>query len=151
VPITYTSDAAGLRVTRERGANTTRLTWDTSADLPLLLRGGDTSYVYDDDGLPVEQVDGSGEVAYYHHDHLGSTRMLTDSTGHVLGTFTYDAAGKVAGATGTATPALAYAGQYTDPDSGLVYMRARDYDPATGEAILGVPRDGASYFKDRSS
>ena len=36
------------------------------------------------------------------------------------------------------------AGQYTDPASGLIYMRARWYDPATGQFITSDPIGHAS-------
>jgi RHS repeat-associated protein len=37
-----------------------------------------------------------------------------------------------------------YAGQYTDQESGLVYMRARYYDPATEQFISRDPMEGVS-------
>ena len=40
---------------------------------------------------------------------------------------------------GTATTPLQYAGQYTDAESGLVYMRARYYDPATAQFLTVDP------------
>jgi RHS repeat-associated protein len=36
---------------------------------------------------------------------------------------------------GTATTALGYDGQYTDGDTGLIYLRARYYDPSTGQFL----------------
>jgi RHS repeat-associated protein len=52
-----------------------------------------------------------------------------------LGTYTYDPWGKIASHTGTATSSLGYDGQYTDAESGYVYLRARSYDPATGQFL----------------
>ena len=34
---------------------------------------------------------------------------------------------------------VGYAGQYTDAESGLIYLRARYYDPATGQFMTGDP------------
>ncbi|HEX8767507.1 MAG TPA: RHS repeat-associated core domain-containing protein, partial [Jatrophihabitans sp.] len=76
---------------------------------------------------------------YFHLDQLGSVRALTDSTGAVVATYSYDPYGKLTGSTGTADTALRWAGQYTDPESGLVYLRARYYDPATGQFITRDP------------
>jgi YD repeat-containing protein len=59
--------------------------------VPLLLSEGQTSYVYDAERLPLERIDGDDDVVYFHHDQLGSTRMLTDENGDVVGAFTYDA------------------------------------------------------------
>ena len=43
--------------------------------------------------------------------------------------------GTLTASTGTATTTLGYAGQYTDAESGLIYLRARYYDPATAQAL----------------
>lgn len=42
--------------------------------------------------------------------------------------------------TGTATSNLGYAGQYTDPTTGLIYDQARWYDPATGQFMIIDPK-----------
>ena len=69
---------------------------------------------------------------------MGSIRALTDSAGSVSGTATYDAYGVVLTTTGTTTP-CGYAGQYTDAESGLQYLRARYYDPATAQFLTVDP------------
>jgi RHS repeat-associated protein len=79
-------------------------------------------------------VSASGTL-YYHHDQLGSTRALTSSTGTVVATYSYDPYGNLTGSTGTATNPLRYAGQYADAESGLYYLRARYYDPATAQFL----------------
>jgi len=56
----------------------------------------------------------------------------------VVGTATYDAYGQVLTQTGTLTP-CGYAGQYTDAESGLQYLRARYYDPATQQFLTVDP------------
>jgi len=40
---------------------------------------------------------------------------------------------------GTANTPLQFTGQYTDPESGLVYLRARYYDPATAQFLTVDP------------
>lgn len=68
-----------------------------------------------------------------HPDKLGSTRALSKDDGTVAATYDYDAYGDVTQA-GVLQP-FQYAGQYTDPESGLQYLRARYYDPATKQFI----------------
>lgn len=85
--------------------------------------------------MPFEQISGEGIVQYLHHDQQGSTRMITSATGSAEGTVTYDAYGNALGRTGSATSPLGYDGQYTDSDTGLIYLRARYYDPVTGQFI----------------
>ncbi|MBA2676842.1 MAG: RHS repeat-associated core domain-containing protein [Ktedonobacteraceae bacterium] len=56
----------------------------------------------------------------------------------MAGTATYDAYGRVLTQTGTLTP-FGYAGEYTDAASGLQYLRARSYDPATQQFLTVDP------------
>ena len=141
-PTTYTYDGNGLRATATTAGTTQSYAWDQSGNTPLLLTDGSTSYIYDDNGLPIEQIANDGTVLYYHHDQLGSTRLLTTSTGTVAATYTYDAAGNLASQTGGADTPLRWAGQYQDPSTGLYYLRARYYDPTTSQFLTTDPLDG---------
>jgi RHS repeat-associated protein len=76
---------------------------------------------------------------YLHHDQLGSTRMLTDSTGVVRATFTYNPYGTVTASTGYSTAAFLFAGQYRDAATGFYYLRARYYDPSTAQFLTVDP------------
>lgn len=69
---------------------------------------------------------------YFHQDQLGSTRALTDSAGATAASYTFDAYGNLTSAPPTLTNPFQFAGQYADSESGLQYMRARYYEPATG-------------------
>jgi RHS repeat-associated protein len=92
--------------------------------------------------MPIEQINNSsGAVLYLHHDQQGSTRLLTGSTGKTEATFTYGAYGELTGSTWTATTPLGYDGQYTNSDTGLIYMRTRSYDPATAQFLSVDPLD----------
>ena len=100
---------------------------------------GSTNYIYGADGQPVEQLDASGTAMYLQQDQLGSTRTLTDATGALAATYSYDAYGNTTSHTGTASTPLQYQGQYLDPESGLYYLRARYYDPSTGQFLSRDP------------
>jgi RHS repeat-associated protein len=106
--------------------------------LPLILSDGTNSYIYGPGGLPVEQVSSGGTITYLHHDKQGSTRLLTGSTGTVTGECTYGAYGAPTCEGATTTP-LGYDGQYTSSDTGLIYLRARVYDPATAQFLSVDP------------
>jgi len=73
-----------------------------------------------------------------HHDQQGSTRLLTGSTGTVTGKCTYSAYGTPT-CEGTTTTPLGYDGQLTSSDTGLIYLRARVYDPATAQFMTVDP------------
>ncbi|MGN6587969.1 MAG: RHS repeat-associated core domain-containing protein, partial [Solirubrobacterales bacterium] len=136
---TLAYDATGLLAAKTSGLTTQHLSWDASAQLPLLLNDGERSYLYGPNGLPIEQISAAEEPTYLHHDQLGSTRLLTSASGSTTATFSYSAYGGVEGKTGTAPAPLGYAGQYTDSATGLQYLRARFYDPATGQFLSRDP------------
>jgi RHS repeat-associated protein len=121
----------------------------------LILNDGTNSYLYGPGDLSIEQISSGGTVTYLHHDQQGSTRLLTGSTGTVTGKCTYTAYGTPT-CEGSATTPLGYDAQdaqYTSPDTGLIYMRARVYDPATGQFLTIDPLDALtgepySYVSD---
>ena len=139
----FAYDGTGLMASRTTGLTTGYLTWDASAVLPSLLTDGENSYLYGPGGLPIEQIS-KEEPTYLHHDQLGSTRLLTDTGGESSATFSYGAYGGVEGSTGTATTPLGFTGQYTDAETGLQYLRARFYDPATAQFITRDPLVGTT-------
>ncbi len=150
----YTYNGEGLRASQTISGSTSYLTWDTSEELPLLLNDGTNSYIYGPAGLPLEQINNStAAVLYLHHDQAGSTRLLTGSTGNDEATFSYGAYGEGTGHTGTATTPLGYDGQYTSNDTGLIYLRAREYDPSTAQFLsvdpaVAVTEEPYSYAED---
>ena len=72
----------------------------------------------------------SGTVSYIIIDHLGTTRAFTDPSGSLASTFAYDSFGNVIG--GAPPSRYTYTGREFDPDTGLLFYRARWYDPQQG-------------------
>jgi RHS repeat-associated protein len=147
---TYAYDGDGKRMAKTISGATTQQTWNTSAALPLLLQDGSVSYVTGPADLPLEQISGSS-VLYCHEDQLGSVRLLTNSSGLTAGSASYDPFGNPS-STGASTP-FGFASQYTDSESGLVYLRARFYDPATAQFLSRDPmvattRSAYGYVRD---
>jgi RHS repeat-associated protein len=95
---------------------------------------------YDPDGnLTVEQINNStGTVQYLHHDQQESTRLITGSTGKAEGKCS-DSGLRNPTCEGSATTPLGYDAQYTSTDTGLIYMRARTYDPSTAQFLSVDP------------
>jgi RHS repeat-associated protein len=103
------------------------------------VQEGNTSYVY---GLGlISQTTGTA-TSYPLADGLGSTAALTDSSGAVTATYTYDVFGAVKSSTGPGSTEFRFAGQQDDPALGYQYLRARYYDPATGRFIGKDPFSG---------
>jgi RHS repeat-associated protein len=67
---------------------------------------------------------------YFHQDGLGSVVAVSDQTGTATGTQRFDAWGNILASTGT-IPQYGYTGREPD-ETGLVYYRARYYDPTIG-------------------
>jgi RHS repeat-associated protein len=138
----YTYDGDGLRATRLNSGSSTNFAWDRSANIPLVLTDGSTSYVYGVGGAPIEQIAADSSVLYLGQDQLASTRLISDASAAVVGTYSYSAYGATTAHTGTVTTALQFGGQYHDADSGLYYLRARYYDPATAAFLTRDPLEG---------
>ena len=96
-----------------------------------------TSYL---NGLGVDnhlrQTNATTGVSYFLTDHLGTTTSLTDGSGTVVETLNYDSFGNNAG---SARTRYTYTGRERDPDTGLLYYRARFYDPQLGRFISEDP------------
>jgi RHS repeat-associated protein len=136
--ISYAYNGDGLRVSKTVNGTTTAFVWNQAEGTPELLQDGSTYYIYGPEGKPIEQI--SGETpTYLHQDQQGSTRLLTDASGTVVGRYDYDAWGNITSHTGSATTDLQYDGQYTDPETGFQYLRARYYDPSTGQFLTQDP------------
>lgn len=135
----YSYNGDGLRMSKTVSGVAEPFTWDLADGIPLIIQDGATRYVTGINGLPLEQIAADGTVRYYHQDKLGSTRALTNSSGKVDATAFYDAYGNLAASTGAVSNPFGFAGQYTDAESGLQYLRARYYDPTTASFLTRDP------------
>ena len=89
-------------------------------------------YVYGDELLLRIEPEQSNKATAYHHDGLGSVVALTDDTGIALQTYGYDAWGNRVETIGADVSPYGFAGERSDADTGLIYLRARWYDPQVG-------------------
>jgi RHS repeat-associated protein len=101
-------------------------------------------YVYLN-GKQIAKVEGSKKY-FYHTDHLGSTRAITDEQGKVTGRFEYQPYGleenTVAG-----DDTLTFTGKIQDAPTGLMYFNARYYDPTLGRFITEDPaKDRGNWY-----
>ncbi len=133
---TYTYNGDGLRWTTTTNASTRY--WVTGIDTMVLDDGG-YKYVY---GLGLAYgVDSLGNTLTQHTDGLGSVRAETDTSGNVVQTYGTDEFGIVDAAltSGTQPTPFQYTGEPRDSETGLVYLRARSYDPAVGRFMQADP------------
>ena len=128
----YTYDVENIRVKNLCNGVETVYTYNTNAELSQILvkTTGNTvtKYVYGN-GLIGEET--AGIFKTYHFDYRGSTVAITDSTGTVTDTCSYDSYGNLTSRTGISDIIFLYNGEYgvvTDTNE-LLYMRARYYSP----------------------
>lgn len=136
----------GERIEKSTASQTTRYVVDTNAGLPRVALELDansapsTYYIY---GLGlVARVAATGNtIQYYHEDIQSNTAALTDKTGVVTDTYFYHPFGRVLAKTGTTANPYQFSGQLgvEQDETGLLYMRARYYDPVLGRFISKDP------------
>lgn len=141
---TYGYDATGLRQYTNTGGRIANEAYDRSGS-PLLIEDGLVAYINGADGRPIEQILlQSSTPRYLHYDTRGSTRALTNQSGAVLASYSYDAYGNRTSPATTVENPFGYSGEYTGPETGLQYLNARYYDPATGQFITRDPVEMAT-------
>ncbi|MFC4159050.1 RHS repeat-associated core domain-containing protein [Chitinimonas lacunae] len=106
------------------------------------------------------QPSGSVQIRYYHCDHLGTPRELSDQQGRLVWAAEYKAWGNTvrveypdvvdkAEQEGIQQP-LRFQGQYYDSETGFHYNRFRYYDPDTGRFVnhdlIGLAGGSNLYF-----
>jgi RHS repeat-associated protein len=80
---------------------------------------------------------GTPTVTYIYTDPQGTPLAETDAQGNVTATFDYRPYGSQA--LGTPPKGPGYTGHVNDPDTGLIYMQARYYDPTVGNFFGADP------------
>ncbi|HEY3489022.1 MAG TPA: RHS repeat-associated core domain-containing protein [Candidatus Deferrimicrobiaceae bacterium] len=141
----YGYDGKGRRVLKTVGGTSTVFHYDIS---DRLIEETDVlghllvDYVYR--GVqPLVQVrkQGVSEAAsYYHLDHLGTPKVMTDAARNVVWRVDSDPFGNEAGTPlKTVENNLRFPGQYYDQETGLNYNFHRDYDPKTGRYVEADP------------
>ncbi len=130
----FTYNGAGDRVAKTVGGVTTDYVLDPAAGLTQVLQettaGQATTYLYGHDLLA--QYD-SGTWAYHVNDGLGSVRGLADPAGQVVASYRFSPFGAPMGESGGEP--YGYTGEQWDASTGLVYLRARYYDPGVGRFV----------------
>jgi RHS repeat-associated protein len=113
------------------------------------------TYTYGHDLVSQDQFDnlaGNWRASFYGYDGRGTVRFLTDETGAVTDTYTYDAFGTLITATGSTNNRYLYNGEQFDPNLGLYNLRARLMNPLTGrfwsmDSYEGEETDARSLHK----
>lgn len=140
----YTYDGLHNRLSQKVGNTTTQFVNDISGDLTNVLVAKNTTTNTSSFFVQGPEVISEGGSAvdnrkYYLTDGLGNIRFVTDSNGNHLQSISYDPYGNPLQVDSTA--AYKFKSEQAD-QGGMVFMRARYYDPATGRFISKDPIDG---------
>jgi RHS repeat-associated protein len=125
----YAYDGDGNRVGATVDGVPSSYLVDAQGGLPALVDDGSKAYLHAD-GLLGEI---GGGTRYALGDALGSVRGLAEESGSLVGTASYEAFGATRSSSG-ASSLFGFTGEPTDA-TGLVYLRARTLDPATGRFL----------------
>jgi len=132
--VSYGYDAVGRRSTRTAGGVTTSFLYE---ELDVVLdRSSDGSSVPYLNGLGIDDKLRQAGEQYFLQDHLGGTAALTDAIGGVIEQTRYEAFGE---SLGSSLSRYGHTGRERDGASGLMYYRARWYDPTQGRFITEDP------------
>ena len=129
----YRYNFMGLRVQKTTAdSGEERYVYDQQS---VLLRRGEagavTKYEYGPTRLLSVNDSGDGR-AYYLFDALGSVTDMTTAAGIVLGRYQWDAWGNKRSSIETDANPFGFTGHEHDDETGLVYAKARFYDPELG-------------------
>jgi RHS repeat-associated protein len=133
--LSYAYDPAGQRIAATVAGVETRYLWDPLSGYGDVVAETDdanvvqTSYILAN-GMLLGQISGA-DTRYRVTDVQGSTRLLTDPTGAVTSSCSYDAFGTLK-STGDVETRYLYTGQQFDDETGLYSLRARYYNPGVG-------------------
>jgi RHS repeat-associated protein len=133
----YRYDALGNRVAKVVNSVETRY---VAGLAETDVSGNITAYYVHGFGL-ISKITPTNQSYFYHFDGLGSTIAITDASGAIVNKYSYDEFGKVLNQEEAIPNPFKYVGQFgvMDEGNGLLYMRARFYDPEVGRFISKDP------------
>lgn len=139
-------DGAGMRYKKVENGKTTYYIY--SGSNPLVeyspTDGQFTYRIYAGKNAVAEETD--GVIKFYHKDHLGSTRIVTDAFGNKVAEYKYAPYGEKETSSGTGTD-YQFTDKANDDSTGLTYFGARFYDPEVGRFLTDDPaRQGLNWY-----
>ena len=134
----YTYGISGLRDSKKVNGVTTTHIWigsqivvdyTTHYTSTVYIRGTSLAAAFDWNDA------GKGDYRFYTQNAHGDVVSLTDSTGAVVKSYTYDAFGVEKNINDSDANPFRYCGEYFDAETGTIYLRARYYNPTIGRFI----------------
>ena len=132
---TYRYDPEGLRSKKETVSGATRYHYDNAGRVVAESNSSGQVTAQNIWGQKALTRKVSGSYYYYLYNGHGDVVKVVDGSGNVVNNYSYDEWGNILSKTEGIFNPLKYAGEYYDDESGLIYLRARYYDPTVGRFI----------------
>ena len=149
--VSFAYDPFGRRTKKVSSAGTSVFAYDgdnlieeTNSAGSIVARYAQTQYV--DEPLAMLR---SGTTSYFETDGSGSTTSLSNASGALAQTYTFDSFGKTTNSSGSLTNPFQYTSRELDSETNLYYFRARYFDPNVGRFISEDPLSwsvGTNYY-----
>jgi RHS repeat-associated protein len=78
-------------------------------------------------------------LRFMHYDGQRSVRALSDAAGALVDGYAFDAFGNALASSGSTPNDYRYSGERLDDETGLIHLRARQYDPSSGRFMGADP------------
>jgi RHS repeat-associated protein len=136
---TYTYGPGGERVRKDTASGSTEYIYFGGGVIAELnpATGAWTDYIFASGKRGAKDTSNNGSGAqYYHGDHLGSTRIMTDATGTVISSCTYAPFGEQVGCSpDNASNHYRFSGKERDAETGADYFGGRYYGSSMGRFL----------------
>ena len=150
----YAYDGTGTRIGKTVNGVSTGQIWNNGNVIAEYGTKGTKTYIRGAGGEIVKTKDSASNSRYFSYNAHGDTTNIIEKNAEstsfaVTAAYEYDAfGGLVTGTGGEAdSNAFRYNGQYTDEETGLIYLRNRYYDPSIGRFTQEDPvQDGMNWY-----
>jgi RHS repeat-associated protein len=152
--ISFKYDPFGRRIYKQSPNATSIFVYDGVSLVETINASGSEVASYTQGPLidePLAELRGS-TTDYYAADGLGSVTSLSNGTGTLANTYTYDSFGNTTASTGTVRNYFQYTAREFDSETNLYFYRARYFDPNSGRFISEDPigfHGGANFYRAR--
>ena len=147
----YTYNPDGMRSSKTVNGVTTRQLWEGMYIIAETNSDGAITDKYVRGLRLLYDEKSDGEKTWHLNDAHGDTVQLANNTGEVIWNYSYDAFGNQLDNTSNNGEEpynpFRYCGEYTDEETGFVYLRARYLNTETGRFISEDPiMDGSNWY-----
>ena len=141
----YAYNPDGLRVSKTVNGETTTHILDGANVVADVTSGNISKY---NRGRGLISIEQDGQKGYYTFNGHGDIIGIVDTNGNLKNQSQFYAFGeKIYQNQTTFDNPFGYCGEYTDAETGNIYLRARYYDPGTGRFVSEDPiKDGTNWY-----